>query len=87
MKGVERNQTTYNYGIRREDLFTLLIVHQQVLADELRRQKANGEFRYLAEYNNEKADYLSKNTFGLYQFSNYLGTVNYALSHANKNLI
>jgi len=52
----------------------------QETADSVRMHYRSGSFRYLSEYGDDEA--LNKATFALYKFSNVLGTVNLANSHA-----
>jgi hypothetical protein len=47
-----------NIGIRREDLFDLLIVKSHTYAEDLRHQKASGEFKYLIDYPDSKKEML-----------------------------
>lgn len=62
--------TITNIGIRREDVFNILIVYSQEYAENLRHLKSSGEMRYLSDYPIEKQEMLKKNTFALYKFSN-----------------
>lgn len=67
-----------NIGIRREDIFYLLILKSQKQAETLRKQKLQGEFQRLSQY--KYPEVIQENLHSFYKFSGELGTVNFAHS-------
>jgi hypothetical protein len=58
MLSTEVKELITNIGIRREDLIDLLIVKSQGYAEDLRHQKASGEFKFLIDYPDVKKEML-----------------------------
>ena len=72
-----------NIGLRREDMFYVLIVKGQKEADALRLQKLNGDFENLADY--KYPDILENYIHSFYKFSGQLGTLNFAHTRSRVN--
>jgi len=69
------NYTT-NLGLKKDDIFYVLIMDLQTTADTLRQQRKQGRFSRIHDYENQKM--LNDGAIALYKISGELGTINFA---------
>lgn len=69
------NYTT-NLGLKKDDIFYVLIMDLQTTADTLRQQRKLGRFSRIHDYENQKM--LNDGAIALYKISGELGTINFA---------
>jgi len=69
------NYTT-NLGLKKDDIFYVLIMDLQATADTLRQQRKQGRFSRLHDYEDQQM--LHDGAIALYKVSGELGTINFA---------